>query len=219
MTRLSPVAMIRSVGRSSAGRHETRQLATGIEAGGPPRPALIASRRVDFHLKGGSLSRWKYRQVDCFICASEAIRQMVVADGVPADRTVTVHEGIDVDHVGGAPAFLGSAAERGEPRPQIWGHESVSERLAIMRDPAILILDEATSQIDAESEAHINAALKEFCTGRTTLVIAHRLSTVLNADRIVVMDQGRIVDQGTHAQLLSRCELYARLNQTQLAGA
>ena len=64
-----------------------------------PAPALVASRRVDFHLKGNSFSRWKYRQVDCFIAASEAIRQMLVADGVPADRTVTVHEGIDVEHV------------------------------------------------------------------------------------------------------------------------
>ncbi len=62
-------------------------------------PALVASRRVDFHLKGNSLSRWKHRQVDCFIAASEAIRQILLHDGVPADRTVTVHEGIDVDHV------------------------------------------------------------------------------------------------------------------------
>jgi len=66
-------------------------------------PALVASRRVDFHLRGNSFSRWKHRQVDCFIAASEAIRQMLVADGVPADRTVTVHEGIDVDHVLAAP--------------------------------------------------------------------------------------------------------------------
>ena len=67
-------------------------------------PALVASRRVDFHFKGNAFSRWKYRQVDCFIAASEAIRQMVVADGVSAERTVTVHEGIDVDHVAAAPA-------------------------------------------------------------------------------------------------------------------
>src|SRR5437899_8370951 len=66
-------------------------------------PALVASRRVDFHLKGNSFSRWKYRQVDCFIAASEAIRQMLVSDGVEADRAVTVHEGIDVDHVLAAP--------------------------------------------------------------------------------------------------------------------
>ncbi|MBI3491314.1 MAG: glycosyltransferase, partial [Acidobacteria bacterium] len=68
-------------------------------AKGGVAPALVASRRVDFHLKGNSFSRWKYRQVDCFIAASEAIRQMLVTDGVPEDRTVTVHEGIDVDHV------------------------------------------------------------------------------------------------------------------------
>jgi L-malate glycosyltransferase len=66
-------------------------------------PRLVASRRVDFHFKGNSFSRWKYRQVDAFIAASEAIRQMLVADGVPAERTVTVHEGIDVDHVVAAP--------------------------------------------------------------------------------------------------------------------
>ncbi len=72
----------------------------GASEGGP---ALVAARRVDFHLKGNSFSRWKYRQVDCFIAASEAIRRMLVADGVPADRTVTVHEGIDVDHVLAAP--------------------------------------------------------------------------------------------------------------------
>ncbi len=66
-------------------------------------PRLVASRRVDFHLKGNSFSRWKYRQVDAFIAASEAIRQMLVADGVPAERSVTVHEGIDVDHVVAAP--------------------------------------------------------------------------------------------------------------------
>jgi L-malate glycosyltransferase len=73
-------------------------------ARGAPMPALVAARRVDFHLKGNSFSRWKYRQVDCFIAASEAIRQMLVADGVPAERTVTVHEGIDVEHVVAAPA-------------------------------------------------------------------------------------------------------------------
>src|SRR5206468_2053464 len=73
-------------------------------AKGGPTPALVAARRVDFHLKGNSFSRWKYRQVDCFIAASEAIRQMPIADGVPADRTVTVHEGIDVEHAIAAPA-------------------------------------------------------------------------------------------------------------------
>jgi glycosyltransferase involved in cell wall biosynthesis len=66
-----------------------------------PRPALVASRRVDFHIRGNSFSRWKYRQVDGFIAASETIRTMLVEDGIPRDRTFTVHEGIDVDRVGG----------------------------------------------------------------------------------------------------------------------
>ncbi len=69
----------------------------------PMKPPLVASRRVDFHIRGNTLSRWKYRQVDCFICASEAIRQMLVGDGIPDDRTVTVHEGIDLDRVAAAP--------------------------------------------------------------------------------------------------------------------
>jgi L-malate glycosyltransferase len=81
-------------------------LALSLGAGaksGAPAPPLVASRRVDFHLKGNSFSRWKHRQVDCFIAASEAIRRMLVADGVPAERTTTVHEGIDLRHVQAAP--------------------------------------------------------------------------------------------------------------------
>jgi glycosyltransferase involved in cell wall biosynthesis len=73
-------------------------------AKGEPMPALVSARRVDFHLKGNSFSRWKYRQVDCFIAASEAIRLMLVGDGVPVDRTVTVHEGIDVERAQHVPA-------------------------------------------------------------------------------------------------------------------
>jgi L-malate glycosyltransferase len=69
----------------------------------PPAPPLVASRRVDFRMKGNALSRWKYRQVDCFICASDAIRQMVIADGVPASHAVTIHEGIDLARAAAAP--------------------------------------------------------------------------------------------------------------------
>ena len=70
---------------------------------GPCRPLLIAARRVDFHLKTNALSRWKYRQVERFVCASEAIRRMLLEDGVPADLAVTVYEGIDLDRAAAAP--------------------------------------------------------------------------------------------------------------------
>lgn len=87
---------------------------------------------------------------------------------------------------------------------------------AILRDPAILILDEATSQIDADSESKITRALRNLRHGRTTFVIAHRLSTVVDADVIVVMDQGRIVAQGKHDDLMMGCAIYQNLVQTQL---
>src|SRR5438067_1752588 len=77
-------------------------LSLGASSSAGRSPVLVASRRVDFHLKGNSFSRWKHRQVDCFIAASDAIRKMLVADGVAPADVVTVHEGIDVDHVAAA---------------------------------------------------------------------------------------------------------------------
>ncbi len=85
----------------------------------------------------------------------------------------------------------------------------------ILKDPRILILDEATSHLDARSESLIQDALDNIMRGRTSLVIAHRLSTILAADRILVLDEGRVVEQGTHADLLGRRGLYARLYETQ----
>lgn len=86
---------------------------------------------------------------------------------------------------------------------------------AILRDPAILILDEATSQVDLESEQAIQDALVEFIRNRTTLIITHRMAALALADQIVVMQDGRIQDVGTHAELLARCPLYRRLYQIQ----
>jgi ATP-binding cassette subfamily B protein len=86
---------------------------------------------------------------------------------------------------------------------------------AILRDAPLLLLDEATSSLDAESETQVAAALTRLMQGRTTLVIAHRLATVLSCDRILVLDQGRIVEQGSHAQLTTAGGLYARLAKLQ----
>jgi ATP-binding cassette, subfamily B, bacterial MsbA len=90
---------------------------------------------------------------------------------------------------------------------------------AILRDPPILILDEATSQIDLESEQLIHKALEHFVRNRTAILITHRLATLDLADRIVVMQSGRVQDFGSHGELMSRCELYRRLYQLQFREA
>lgn len=86
---------------------------------------------------------------------------------------------------------------------------------ALLKNAPILLLDEATSALDAESEVAVQRALEELMSSRTTLVIAHRLATVQKADRILVMDSGRIIESGTHAELLRRAGVYARLAELQ----
>jgi len=82
---------------------------------------------------------------------------------------------------------------------------------AVLKDPEILLLDEATSALDTESEFHVQQALAQIVRERTTIIIAHRLSTVVNADQIAVVDRGKVIAVGTHKELLTSCELYARL--------
>ncbi|HEX6815196.1 MAG TPA: ATP-binding cassette domain-containing protein, partial [Gemmatimonadaceae bacterium] len=93
------------------------------------------------------------------------------------------------------------------------------QRIAIARvflkDPAVVLLDEATSSLDSESERLVNSAMEELLTGRSTLIIAHRLSTVRRADRLLVLDGGRIVEEGSHAELLAGSGVYARLYRVQ----
>ena len=107
----------------------------------------------------------------------------------------------------------GYATHLGERGVRLSGgqRQRISIARAMLKNPPLLLLDEATSALDAESERMVQAALEAAMRGRTTIVIAHRLATVLRADRIVVMEGGRILDEGTHAQLVARGGLYARL--------
>src|SRR5947207_1133509 len=114
----------------------------------------------------------------------------------------------------GMSSFLG---ERGV-RLSGGQRQRLSIARALLADRALLLLDEATSSLDAESESYVQKALEHLMRGRTTLVVAHRLATVKNADRIVVMDQGRVIAAGTHSELVREEGLYARLAALQFLG-
>jgi len=153
--------------------------------------------------------------------------------------SATVGENIAYGKPGASPAEIETAARRAQAdefiRDLPGGYDTVvgergltlsggqRQRLAIARallaDPRILILDDATSSVDATTEAAIKRGLREAMTGRTTFVIAHRLSTVSLADEVVVMDGGRIVDRGTHTELLERCGFYREIAEHGLADA
>jgi ATP-binding cassette, subfamily B, bacterial len=142
--------------------------------------------------------------------------------GRPDATDAEVERAADLAH---ASEFLrrlpgGFEAQLGERGVTLSGgqRQRIAIARAILRDAPLLLLDEATSALDAESETLVQTALEELMRHRTTLVIAHRLATVLSCDRIMVMDQGRIVEQGTHAELVATNGLYARLARLQFEG-
>ena len=137
--------------------------------------------------------------------STEATREQVIE----AAKQAHAHRFIERDLPDGYETHAGALGSRlsGGQRQRI------ALARAILRDPAILILDEATSQVDLESEQAIQQVLEKFTRDRTTILITHRLAVLSLADRIVVMQDGRILDTGAHDELLARCSLYRRLYQ------
>ncbi len=159
-------------------------------------------------------------------------QQTVLFEGTIADniaygrRHVTRAQVIEAARGAHAHEFIDTLPEGYDSPIGEWGsrlsggqRQRIAIARAILRNPAILILDEATSQIDSESEAKINAALAGFMAQRTTFVIAHRLSTVVGADLIVVMEDGRVASTGKHDQLIKASDAYRVLCRTQLHAA
>ena len=163
-------------------------------------------------------SRWCRRIRWC----SPRARARTSASAGRMRRDAEVERAADLAH---ATEFIrrlpgGFEAQLGERGVTLSGgqRQRIAIARAILRDAPLLLLDEATSSLDAESETLVQTALEELMRHRTTLVIAHRLATVLSCDRIMVMDQGRIVEQGTHASLVAANGLYARLARLQFEG-
>jgi len=136
------------------------------------------------------------------------------ADIERAARQANIHE-----FIAGLPE--GYATNAGEWGARLSGGQKqrISLARAILKDAPILLLDEPTSALDAESEALIQEALDRFARQRTTVVVAHRLSTIKNADRVLVLQEGEIVEEGTHAELIAKGGLYLELYQGQYAPA
>ena len=133
---------------------------------------------------------------------------------VKAAKAVGAH-----DFIERLPASYDTIIREGATNLSIGQRQLISFARALLADPRILIMDEATSSVDPYTELLIRHALENLLKNRTALIIAHRLSTVRNADRIIVLDQGRIVEEGTHDQLIARKGLYARLYQMQFREA
>jgi len=150
---------------------------------------------------------------DAVIFSSSALEN--IRYGNPKATDAQVHEAA---HAAFAHEFISTLPQGydtflGERGVRLSGgqRQRIAIARAMLKNPPLLLLDEATSALDAESERMVQAALESAMRGRTTLVVAHRLATVQKADRIVVLDQGRLVEQGTHAELVKRGGVYAGL--------
>ncbi|HZI95064.1 MAG TPA: ABC transporter ATP-binding protein, partial [Patescibacteria group bacterium] len=215
-----PGKMVALVGPSGAGKTTLTYLASRLY---DPMRGRVTFDGVDLRqIALEDLSRWTAKvtqETTLFHATVEENLRYARPDATPVEIEQACRLAQIQDVIEKLPQGLATVI--GERGYKLSGGER--QRLAIarvvLRDPRLLILDEATSSLDSHSEALIQQALEPLLEGRTSLVIAHRLSTILRADTILVMDQGRIVERGTHAGLMSAGGLYARLYDQQFRTA
>ena len=158
-------------------------------------------------------------QQDLFLFTGDILHNLTLGAPITADAARRAAERVGADRfIERLPSGYGHRlGERGR-NLSVGERQLLSFARALALDPGILVLDEATSSVDAEAEAQIQRAIAELMAGRTSLVVAHRLSTILHADEILVMHHGEIRERGTHRELLAAGGLYERLYQLQLRG-
>ena len=218
--KIEPGEVVAVVGSSGAGKSTLAALLGRLYD--PTRGAVLLDGRDLRELD----PKWLRRQIGV-VAQEPMLFSSSIEDNIRYGRTTGTRE--EVEHAAraaNAHDFIsrfpeGYATRVGERGVQLSGGQKqrVAIARAVLKDPKILVLDEATSALDAESEHLVQEALDRLLEGRTTLVIAHRLSTVKNADRVLVLDAGRVVQQGTHATLVAEAGLYRRLVERQFVAA
>lgn len=214
---VKPGEFVALVGPSGAGKTTVFRLALRLfdPQAGTIRLDGVASTEAD---PGDWRRRFAYAPQESALFTGTAADNIRFGDEA-ADNAILEQAARMAEALGFLNEKQGLATPLGQKGRSLSGgqRQRIALARALVRDAPVLLLDEATSALDSESEAAVRRAIENAATGRTTLVIAHRLSTVRRADRIIVMDKGRIVEEGTHDGLVARGGLYARLAELQFA--
>ena len=161
-----------------------------------------------------------YVQQDIFLFAGDVLTNIRLSNAISEDEVAVAAARVGADRViRRLPQRLRQVLGERGASISVGERQLLSFARAIAADPALLVLDEATSAVDSEIEAEIQAALAELMYGRTTIAVAHRLSTIVDADEILVLHHGQVRERGTHRELLAKRGLYERLYRLQAGAA